>query len=87
MRSQFCIPESWTGDTLKPGHAIGVPENLFSKIPVAKVEEWREAFGGEELRKQKALEAEKAAAGKAAREGGERRSDWREPVKSLLWLE
>ncbi|KAL2156309.1 hypothetical protein VTH82DRAFT_1054 [Thermothelomyces myriococcoides] len=62
------IPDTWEADALKPGHAIGTPELLFSNIPAAKIEEWREAFGGEELRKQKQIEAEKAAARKAARE-------------------
>ncbi|KAL2024694.1 hypothetical protein VTK56DRAFT_6895 [Thermocarpiscus australiensis] len=62
------IPDTWEADALKPGHAIGAPELLFANIPAAKVEEWREAYGGEELRLQKALEAEKAAAKKAARE-------------------
>ncbi|KAK4252143.1 tRNA synthetases class I (M)-domain-containing protein [Corynascus novoguineensis] len=62
------IPDTWDSDALKPGHAIGAPELLFSNIPAAKIEEWREAFGGEELRKQKQIEAEKAAARKAARE-------------------
>ncbi|KAL2127375.1 hypothetical protein VTI74DRAFT_10834 [Chaetomium olivicolor] len=62
------IPDTWEADALKPGHAIGTPELLFANIPTAKIEEWRDAFGGEELRKQKALEAEKAAAKKLARE-------------------
>lgn len=62
------IPDTWTADALKPGHAIGEPELLFSNIPAAKIEEWRDAFGGEELRRQKEAEAEKAAAKKAARE-------------------
>jgi methionyl-tRNA synthetase len=62
------IPDVWEVDALKPGHAIGTPELLFANIPAAKIEEWRDAFGGEELRKQKEIEAEKAAAKKAARE-------------------
>lgn len=62
------IPDTWEANALKPGHAIGEPELLFANIPAAKVEEWREAYGGEELRKQKQIEAEKAAAKKAARE-------------------
>jgi methionyl-tRNA synthetase len=62
------IPNTWEADALKPGHAIGTPELLFANIPAAKIEEWRDAFGGEELRKQKELEAEKAAAKKLARE-------------------
>ncbi|GAB1320341.1 hypothetical protein MFIFM68171_10551 [Madurella fahalii] len=63
-----CIPDTWQADALKPGHAIGTPELLFATIPAAKADEWRDAFGGEELRKQKALDAEKAAAKKLARE-------------------
>ncbi|KAL2271490.1 hypothetical protein VTJ83DRAFT_861 [Remersonia thermophila] len=62
------IPDTWEIDALKPGHAIGTPELLFSTIPAAKIEEWRDAFGGEELRKEKEAEAAKAAARKAARE-------------------
>ena len=62
------IPDVWEVDALKPGHAIGTPELLFANIPAAKIDEWRDAFGGEELRKQKEIEAEKAAAKKAARE-------------------
>ncbi|KAL1873819.1 hypothetical protein VTK73DRAFT_734 [Phialemonium thermophilum] len=62
------IPDTWTADEIKAGQAIGTPELLFTNIPVSKMEEWREAFGGEELRKQKALEAEKAAAKKAQKE-------------------
>jgi methionyl-tRNA synthetase len=64
----FCIPDTWAGDALTPGHIIGTPELLFSTIPPTKVVEWREAFGGEELRKLKAMEAEKAATKKVAKE-------------------
>jgi len=62
------IPDVWEADALKPGHVLGAPELLFSNIPAAKIEEWREAYGGEELRKLKEIEAQKAAAKKAARE-------------------
>ncbi len=62
------IPDAWEVDALKPGHAVGTPELLFANIPASKIDEWRDAFGGEELRKQKEIEAEKAAAKKAARE-------------------
>ncbi|GAD92485.1 methionyl-tRNA synthetase [Paecilomyces variotii No. 5] len=62
------IPDTWEVDILKPGHAIGQPKLLFSQIPASKIEEWRLAYGGEELKKLKALEAEKAAAKKAAKE-------------------
>ncbi|KAK7421284.1 hypothetical protein QQZ08_010000 [Neonectria magnoliae] len=62
------VPETWTGDIIKPGQAIGEPKLLFTQIPPSQLQEWREAFGGEEIRKQKAIEAEKAAAKKAAKE-------------------
>ncbi|KAK4225567.1 putative methionyl-tRNA synthetase, cytoplasmic [Podospora fimiseda] len=62
------IPDVWEADALKPGHVLGTPELLFSNIPAAKIEEWREAYGGEELKKLKEIEAQKAAAKKAARE-------------------
>jgi len=64
----ICIPDTWTGDNLKPGHIIGAPELLFSVIPLARAEGWREAFGGEQFHSQKTLEAEKAGAKKAAKE-------------------
>ncbi|KAK3694246.1 methionyl-tRNA synthetase-like protein [Podospora appendiculata] len=67
------IPDVWESSTLVPGHPIGTPELLFATIPPAQVEAWREAFGGEELRKLKAAEAEKAAAKKAAKEAEKER--------------
>lgn len=65
---RFSIPDAWKADTLSPNQAIGEPKLLFSAIPPEKADEWREAFGGEELRKQKAIEMEKAAAKKVAKE-------------------
>jgi methionyl-tRNA synthetase len=62
------VTETWTADLVKPGQKIGEPKLLFTQIPASQIDEWREAFGGEEIRKQKALEAEKAAAKKAAKE-------------------
>ncbi|RWA10933.1 hypothetical protein EKO27_g4194 [Xylaria grammica] len=64
----FSIPDIWTANTLEPGQKIGEPALLFSQIPAARAEEWRETFGGDELKKQKAAEAEKAAAKKAAKQ-------------------
>ncbi|KAK4137201.1 methionyl-tRNA synthetase [Trichocladium antarcticum] len=61
------IPDVWEANALRPGHAVGTPELLFTNIPAAKIDEWRDAYGGEELRKQKEAEAEKAAAKKLAR--------------------
>ncbi|KAI1204234.1 methionyl-tRNA synthetase [Annulohypoxylon truncatum] len=65
---RFSIPDTWSPNTIPPGQALGEPKLLFSLIPSEKADEWREAFGGEELRKQKAIEMEKAAAKKAAKE-------------------
>ncbi|AEO69094.1 edb41e73-3086-4df8-b2a1-34a6f1221f26 [Thermothielavioides terrestris] len=76
------IPDTWEANALKPGQAIGEPELLFTNIPAAKIEEWREAFGGEELRKQKQLEAEKAAAKKAAKEREKERKKQRKAEKA-----
>lgn len=59
------IPETWTFDSIPAGHKLGTPAVLFSVIPAAKLDEWRDAYGGEELKRQKALAAEKAAAKKA----------------------
>ncbi|KAI8622879.1 tRNA synthetases class I (M)-domain-containing protein [Xylariaceae sp. FL1651] len=67
-KQTFTIPDVWTGNTLEPGEKIGTPTLLFSQIPTARAEEWREAYGGDELKKQKAAEAEKAAAKKAAKQ-------------------
>jgi len=62
------IPDVWEADLVKPGQKLGEPKLLFSAIPAGKLDEWRETFGGEELRLQKAAEAEKAAAKKAAKD-------------------
>ncbi|KAI0909958.1 tRNA synthetases class I (M)-domain-containing protein [Ustulina deusta] len=64
----FSIPDIWTANTLEPGQKIGAATLLFSQIPAARAEEWRETFGGDELKKLKAAEAEKAAAKKAAKQ-------------------
>jgi len=61
------IPDTWDAHTLVEGHQLGEPRPLFSVIPAAKSEEWREAYGGSAAREQKRLEAEKAAAKKAAK--------------------
>lgn len=62
------IPEQWATGTIKPGHKIGKAAYLFSQIKPEKEQEWREAYGGEEARKAKQLEAEKRAAKKAQKE-------------------
>lgn len=54
------IPDSWVTNALKPGHKLGTPELLFTQIPTAKIDEWREAYGGEEARKEKEAAAKLA---------------------------
>ncbi|KAE9573534.1 putative methionine--tRNA ligase, cytoplasmic [Colletotrichum fructicola] len=71
--SQPTIPDSWVVDPIKPGHKLGEPKHLFSLIPATKIEEWKDAFGGEEVRKQKEEAAAKAAAKKAAKEADKAR--------------
>ncbi|KFA60999.1 hypothetical protein S40285_02729 [Stachybotrys chlorohalonatus IBT 40285] len=61
------IPDTWDFTSIPAGHTIGEPSPLFSIIPAAKLDEWRDLYGGEELKRQKALAAEKAAAKAAAR--------------------
>ncbi|KAI1822143.1 methionyl-tRNA synthetase-like protein [Xylaria intraflava] len=67
-KQTISIPDIWTGETLKAGEKLGTPKLLFSQIPASRAAEWQEAFGGDELKKQKAAEAEKAAAKKAAKQ-------------------
>ena len=62
------IPDEWRGDSIKPGHKIGKAAYLFSQIKPDKEKEWREMFGGEELKKAKAEKEAKAAAKKAEKE-------------------
>lgn len=61
------IPDIWASNTLAEGHKLGESRPLFSMIPAAKLEEWREAYGGTAIQEQKRLDAEKAAARKAAK--------------------
>jgi methionyl-tRNA synthetase len=68
LEAKPTISETWTFDSVPAGHKLGTPAPLFSVIPAAKVEEWKEAYGGEELKRQKALQAEKAAAKKAQKQ-------------------
>lgn len=62
------IPDTWGSNAMPEGHKLGEPKPLFSMIPGAKLEEWREAYGGTAIQEQKRLEAEKAAAKKAAKQ-------------------
>lgn len=62
------IPDSWQADSIKSGHKIGKAQHLFKIIKPEKEQEWRELFGGSELKKQKELEAAKKAAKKAEKD-------------------
>ncbi|KAK3216293.1 hypothetical protein GRF29_8g2819914 [Pseudopithomyces chartarum] len=53
------IPDEWQAGTIPVGHKIGKAAYLFSQIKAEKEAEWKEQFGGDELKKAK---AEKAAA-------------------------
>jgi methionyl-tRNA synthetase len=63
------IPEtvSMNSPFVKPGQSIGKAAYLFTQIKPEKEKEWREAFGGEEVRKQRELEAAKKEEKKAAK--------------------
>lgn len=60
------IPAHWTPHVVAAGQRVGVPALLFTQIKPEREEEWRVAFGGEEVKRQQALAAEKKAA-KAAK--------------------
>ncbi|KAI9681342.1 MAG: hypothetical protein M1817_002625 [Caeruleum heppii] len=64
------ILDSWTSDSIKPGHEIGTAEYLFTPIKPEKGQQWREMFGSEEAKKVKAEEVTKKAAKKAAMRAG-----------------
>lgn len=59
------IPDDWQADSIKPGHKIGKAQHLFKVIKPEKEQEWREQFGGQELKKVKEAEAAKKAVKKA----------------------
>jgi methionyl-tRNA synthetase len=54
------IPDTWTGDYVKPGHKLGEPARLFEPIKPEMEAVWRDQFGGEEVRKAKEEKAAKA---------------------------
>lgn len=60
------IPDTWTADSIKPGHEIGKAAYLFGNIKPEKGLEWRESFGGDEVKKAKEEAAAKKAKKKAA---------------------
>jgi methionyl-tRNA synthetase len=64
------VPDSWSADSIKPGHEIGKAAYLFSNIKPERAQEWRESFGGQEAQKLKEEEAARKAAKKAALKSG-----------------
>lgn len=60
------IPDTWTADSIKTGHEIGKAAYLFSNIKPEKGAEWRDSFGGDEVKKAKEEAAAKKAKKKAA---------------------
>ncbi|KAM7219937.1 tRNA synthetases class I (M) domain containing protein [Rhypophila decipiens] len=62
INKQLCAdslpnPDRWGADSIKPGHKIGKAEHLFRPIKPEKAQEWRKAFGAEEVKKVKEEEA------------------------------
>ncbi|KAK4996539.1 methionine--tRNA ligase mes1 [Elasticomyces elasticus] len=74
------IPDEWKADSITPGHQIGKAAYLFSTIKPEKAAEWREAYGGEEVQRQKReresfaakkkLDKERSKAKKAGKKAG-----------------
>ncbi|SMQ55579.1 unnamed protein product [Zymoseptoria tritici ST99CH_3D7] len=62
------IPDEWQADSIPAGHKIGKAAHLFKTIKPEKEAEWKEMFGGSELKKAKEEEAKKKAAKKAEKE-------------------
>ncbi|KAK5112183.1 methionine--tRNA ligase mes1 [Meristemomyces frigidus] len=62
------IPDTWEAQSVEGGHKIGKAAHLFKNILPAKEKEWRELFGGSELKKQKDADAAKKAVKKAEKE-------------------
>lgn len=62
------IPDEWEAKSVSAGHKIGKAAHLFKTIKPEKEVEWKEMFGGDELKKAKEEEAKKKAAKKAEKE-------------------
>ncbi|KAF2770086.1 methionyl-tRNA synthetase [Teratosphaeria nubilosa] len=62
------IPDQWLAKSISGGHKIGKAAHLFKNIKPEKEVEWRELFGGDELKKQKEADAKKKAQRKAEKE-------------------
>lgn len=62
------IPDEWQAQSIGPSHKIGKAAHLFKTIKPEKEAEWKEMFGGSELKKAKEEEAKKKAARKAEKD-------------------
>lgn len=62
------IPDDWQATSIPAEHKIGKAAHLFKTIKPEKAQEWKEMFGGDELKKAKEEEAKKKAARKADKE-------------------
>ncbi|KAI6784163.1 methionyl-tRNA synthetase [Emericellopsis cladophorae] len=71
------IPDTWTPDTLKPGHKLNKATYLFSRIEDKKLAEWKEQFGGSAESR-----AAEAAAKKKKQEDKEREKERKKAKKA-----
>lgn len=62
------IPDEWQAKSIADDHKIGKAEHLFQNIKPERLTEWKEMFGGNELKKAKEEEAKKKAAKKAEKD-------------------
>ncbi|KAK4610265.1 putative methionine--tRNA ligase, cytoplasmic [Fulvia fulva] len=62
------IPDEWQAQSIPASHKIGKAQHLFKNIKPEKEAEWKEMFGGSELKKAKEEEAKKKAARKAEKD-------------------
>lgn len=62
------IPDEWKAASISAGHKIGKAQHLFKMIKPEKEKEWKEMFGGDELKKAKAEAEKKKEAKKAEKE-------------------
>ncbi|OBT73308.1 hypothetical protein VF21_08450 [Pseudogymnoascus sp. 05NY08] len=84
VESKPKIPNTWATDSLVAGSALGESRPLFTVIPAAKLEEWKEAYGGAAAKEQKRLEAEKVAAKRAAKKAKREKSQLSKKASKLV---
>ncbi|KAL1895762.1 hypothetical protein Cpir12675_003095 [Ceratocystis pirilliformis] len=87
MDSSLSILDTFDATAIKAGHVIGEPKLLFSVIPASKIEEWKDAYGGDELRRQKQEQAEKLALKKASKAAAKERKKAEKAAKGAVGAE